>query len=223
MMWRISNRTSARLAFAVLAALTLLSLLPMAATAAPPAHWPPFAPWRRSEYALGPMVLVGTVAGLGENELEVELADWGWSRAHRWVTHQVSLQIDEDSILLSEALAPLTLADLQEGDWVLVAPRLAWGTPGVRLLYAGAPEAFADHSFRGRLVSLEGDTLVLEEGRRSDDELTVVVNEETIWLDGGRLGRPAELPEGIPLRVLGIEQEDGTVQAVLVTTGFWGL
>src|SRR5690606_33403414 len=174
------------------AALTLLSLLPAAATAAPPAHWPPFAPRRHHAYDLGPMVLVGTVDELGEDQLNVELANSGWGRAHRWVTHQVSLQVGEDAILLSENLDPLALADLQEGDWVLVAPRLAWGAPAVRLLYAGTPEAFADHTFRGRLVSQEGDTLVLEQNRRSHDELTVTVNEKTIWLDGGYLGRPNE-------------------------------
>jgi hypothetical protein len=151
----------------------------------------------------------------------VELEHRGQGR--RWIRHEITLAVDEESLLFAGDLTPLALADLQEGDAVLVAPRLAWGAPAIQLLYAGTADELADHTFRGRVESVDGDTLVLAQGRGEQEELTVIVDAATIWLDHGRQGRPDELPEGLPLRVLGTEQEDGTVQAALITAGRFGL
>jgi hypothetical protein len=201
-------------------ALVLAAGLPAAALAAPPAHWMPRG-WGRIARSMGPMVLSGAVAEVGENELVVELEHRGQGR--RWIRHEITLAVDEESLLFANDLTPLALADLQEGDVVLVAPRLAWGAPAVQLLYAGGADELADHTFRGRVESVDGDTLVLTQGRGEQEELTVIVDAETVWLDHGRQGRPDELPEGLPLRVLGTEQEDGTVQAALITAGRFGL
>jgi hypothetical protein len=185
-------------------------------------YWRPFNSWKRGIHSFRPLVLLGTVDEVGETELSLELELEGWGRGQRWLTHIITLAVDENAILLTADLAPLALSELEEGDVALVAPRFAWGAPAVQLLYAGTPEELADHSYQGRLVSVDGNTLLLEQRRREQD-LTVTVDDATIWLDGGHQGRPAELPEGLPLRVLGVEQEDASVRAVLITTSRRGL
>ena len=83
----------------------------------------------------------------------------------------------------------------------------------------GSPEDLADASYMGRLVAVDGDTLTLE---NRDGEFTVLVDENTIWYDEGKVERPAELAEDAPLRVLGIEEEneagDTVIRAVLIAS-----
>jgi hypothetical protein len=52
------------------------------------------------------------------------------------------------------------------------------------------------------------------------EELTVLVVDDTIWVDGGSMGPPDELQVGLPLQILGTKQEDnGVVVAALITSG----
>ena len=94
-----------------------------------------------------------------------------------------------------------------------------WGNLVARLLYVGDPEELADASYSGNLVAEDGDTLTVESER--EGEITVVVDDNTIWYDNGQMERPAELPEEIRLRILGIEDEneegDDIIRAVLIT------
>jgi hypothetical protein len=79
----------------------------------------------------------------------------------------------------------------------------------------------AEASYRGRVVSDEGNTITLQHGRRG--EIMVQVGEETIWYENGQVERPDELAEEITLRVLGVADEDEAgeevVRAVLITPG----
>jgi hypothetical protein len=104
---------------------------------------------------------------------------------------------------------------------VVVAPALVWGDLVARLLYVGTPEDLMDATYVGQLVEVAGNQLTLD--IRGDDDLAVVVVDNTIWYDNGPMERPAELPDDIRLRVLGVEEEnedgDDTVRAVLITPG----
>jgi hypothetical protein len=148
--------------------------------------------------------------------LELEQPDW----VGRGVSRQLTLSVDDEAVLLAADLSPLDLASLAAGDTVMVTPKMTWGTLTVQLLYAGTAEELAAHSFYGRLVSSEDDTLQIQ-ARGDEDALTVVVDDTTVWLDSGSgmspQPRPADLPEDIPLQVIGVEQEDGSVRAVVVT------
>jgi hypothetical protein len=137
----------------------------------------------------------------------------------RHVNLQLTLDVDSNSVLLNGDLGALDLATLGEGDEVVVVPRLVWGNLAARLLYAGDPEALAGASYRGELVSDDGESLTLRNGR--DGEFAVYVDETTIWYDDGQMERPVELPEEIALRVLGVtdenEEGDEIIRAVLIT------
>jgi hypothetical protein len=136
----------------------------------------------------------------------------------RFISLQVKLAVNSDSVLLDGDLGPLTLSSLKEGDEVVVMPRLVWGNLVAQLLYAGDPEELADASYRGRLVSEEGNTLTLENGR--DGEFVVQVDDATVWYDNGRMDRPAALSEGMTLRVLGTTEKndagDKVIHAVFI-------
>lgn len=214
-----------RLAAALFVVVLLAVVAPAAAVAAPSSHARfPHAPGRMLPYGHGPrapMAVAGTVVEAGDGELTLEVERHGRGRHAQQV--EVTLTVGDDALLLAPDLARLELADLEEGQAVLVAPKVSWGTPAVQVLFAGTPEELADVAYRGRLESQDGDTLQLQQHRGDDDLLTVLVDADTVWLEHGRAGRPDALPEGIPLRVLGVEQEDGTVRAVLITTGAHGL
>lgn len=164
--------------------------------------------------------LTGEVTAVEEGSVTLQLPNKHHARGMmRYVSLQVELEIISDTVLLDGDLGTLDLTTLAEGDDVVVVPRLVWGNLVAQLLYAGEPEALAEASYRGELVADEGDTLTLD--NRREGEFTVVVGEETIWYDNGRMERPAELPEEMNLRVLGVEEEneagDDVIRAVLIT------
>ncbi len=225
------GRAQRRLFGMVLLVTLLLAALPSVALAGRPRGGPVHAP-----RASAPMMLVGTVvevtpaeagetkggevsAGQAQIVLELETPEW----TRRGISRELTLAVDEDAILLAADLSTLELSALAAGDTVMVAPKHSWGAISVQLLYAGTAEELAGHSFRGRLLSGEGDTLQLQEWWGDDDGLTVVVDDATLWMEQGLQDRPRELPEGIPLRILGVKQEDGSVRAVLVAAGRAGL
>lgn len=164
--------------------------------------------------------VTGEVTEVEEGSVTIELPNKRHARGMmRHVSLQVSFDVDSNSILLDEELAPLDLSSLEVGEGIVVAPRLVWGNLVATFLYAGDPEELADATYRGELVDDEGETLTLEDGR--DGEFTVALTEETIWIDNGDMERPAELPEGMILRVLGVSEEnedgDDVIRAVVIT------
>ena len=194
-----------------------LALSPASAQAAT-SGWGPFG----GSSALPGFWVTGEVTEVGDNSVTVELPNH--EHAHgmmRFVSLQVTLEVISSTVMLDGDLAPLDLSTLAEGDELVVVPSLVWGNLVARLLYAGDPEDLADASYRGRLVSQEGDTLMLENGR--DGELTVLVDDATAWYDDGQMERPTELAEDITLRVLGVTEEnadgDDVIRAVLITPG----
>lgn len=218
----------------MLAALLIAALLPSTARAGA-SYGRPYGHPMRDARPGAPMALVGTVVEVvpaatdtskggattsTEAKLVLELEQPAW--VQRGVSRQLTLAVDDAAILLAADLAPLELASLAAGDTVMIMPKMTWGTLAVQLLYAGTAEELAAHSYHGRLVSGEGDTLQLQ-ARWDDDPLTVVVDAATIWFDHEPQARPADLPKGIPLRVLGVEQDDGSVRAVVVAAGRAGL
>ena len=203
-----------------------LALLPVPAQAATTptvgasAGWGPGRMWGHGNRVLSGFWLTGEVAEVGTESVTLKLPDH--NHAHgmlRNISVEATLAVDESTVLLDNALAPLTLDTLQAGDQVVVVPRLAWGNLTARLLYVGSPEDLADASYMGRLVAVDGDTLTLE---NRDGEFTVLVDANTIWYDEGKVERPAELAEDAPLRVLGIEEEneagDTVIRAVLIAS-----
>ncbi len=131
------------------------------------------------------------------------------------VTHETTLTLDDASILLDSDFGELNADEVAVGDAVVVIPRLVWGTPTVALLYQGDAADLTDAVYMGELTEIDGDTLTLTNAV-TEEEVTVVADSDTIWLDGGEQGRPDTLAEGLRLRVLGVE-EDGVVHAVVIT------
>jgi hypothetical protein len=204
----------------------LLALFPAPAqaatipTVAATTGWGPGRMWGHGGPMLPGFWLTGEVAEVGTESVTLKLPNH--NHAHgmmRNISVEATLAVDESTVLLDNALSPLTLATLQAGDEVVVVPRLAWGNLTARLLYVGTPEDLADASYMGRLVAMDGDTLTLE---NRDGEFTVLVDADTIWYDEGQVERPAELAEEAALRVLGVEEEneDGepVILAVLITS-----
>ena len=193
----------------------LLAFTPQAAQAASDG-WPH---WGDGS-ALPGFWLTGEVTAVEDGSVTLQLPNKQHARGMmRYVSLQVELDIISDTVMLDGDLGTLDLTTLTAGDYQIRAPRLVWGNLVAQLLYAGEPEALAEASYRGELVADEGDTLTLD--NRREGEFTVVVGEETIWYDNGRMERPAELPEEMNLRVLGVEEEneagEDVIRAVLIT------
>jgi hypothetical protein len=213
------NNQWGALLFGVLLAMMMV-FSPATAQAATDGWWPHF--MRGS--AFPGFWLTGEIVTVEEGSVTLQLPNH--HRHHgrgmmRYVSLQVMLDVDSNSVLLDEELATLDLTTLAEGDEVVVVPGLVWGNLVARLLYAGEPEELADAAYRGVLVAEEGNTLTLKNGRMG--EFTVQVDETTVWYDNGPMARPTELAEEMTLRVLGIAGEDEagdeTIHAVLITPG----
>lgn len=193
-----------------------LAFVPTVAQAADAGWWPH---WGGGS-ALPGFWITGEVTAVEEGSVTLQLPNKHHTHGMmRHISLQVELDINPDSILLNGDLSTLDPATLVEGDDVVVMPRLVWGNLVAELLFAGDPEMLAEASYRGDLVADEGATLTLENGR--DGEFTVQVGEATIWYDNGQMERPAELPEEMNLRVLGVEEEneagEEVIRAVLIT------
>lgn len=197
----------------------MLALTPTSAQAATNGWWPHF--MGGGSGFLG-FWLTGEVTEVTEDSVTLQLPNHHRTRGMmRYVSLNVTLDVDVNSVLLDGDLGSLALTTLAEGDEVVVVPRLVWGNLVARLLYAGDPKDLAEASYRGKLLIEDGDVLTLQHGR--SDTLTVQVDDETVWYDDGQMTRPAELAEDITLRVLGIETEneagDDIIRAVLITPG----
>jgi len=197
----------------------LLALAPTSAQAATSGWWPHF---MGGGSAFPGFWLTGEVTEVTDESVTLQLPNHHGKRGMmRYVSLNVTLDVDVNSVLLDGDLGPLALTTLTEGDEVVVVPRLVWGNLVARLLYAGDPKDLADSSYRGKLMVEDGDTLTLQNGR--SDTLTVQVDDETVWYDDGQMTHPAELAEDITLRVLGIEEQneagDDIIRAVLITPG----
>jgi hypothetical protein len=216
--FQIGKQQWAALVSALLLA-SVLAFLPATAYASTE-WWPNF---KGGGSALPGFWLTGEVVEVEAGSVTVQLPNHHHARGMmRYVNLQVTFDVDSRTVLLNDELGALELTTLAEGDEVVVVPGLVWGNLMARLLYAGDPEDLADAGYRGRLVEDNGDTLLLESGRNR--ELTVRVDETTIWYDNGQMERPAELPEEIGLRILGVAEEsaenddgDEVIRAVLIT------
>ena len=198
---------------------TLLAFVPVAAQASTDGWWPHFG---KGSALPGGFWLTGEVTAIEEGSVTVQLPNRDHARGFmRYVSLQVTLDVDSNSLLLDEELGALELTTLAEGDEVVVMPRLVWGNLVTRLLYVGEPQDLSEASYYGNLVADAGDTLTLE--NRREGEFTVLVDENTRWYDEGQMVRPTELPEDIALRVLGIAEEndagDEVIRAVVITPG----
>jgi hypothetical protein len=198
---------------------SLLAFIPAAAQAAT-AGWGPGHFLGGS--ALPGFWVTGEVSTIEDGSVTVQLPSHGHARGMmRYVNLQVTLSIDSGTILLDGSLGPLDLSSLQEGDELVVMPRLVWGNLVARLLYAGDPADLAEASHIGRLVEQDGDTLTLKNRRAG--EFIVLVDDATAWYDEGQMQRPVELPAEITLSVLGVaaenEEGDDVIRAVLITPG----
>ena len=198
---------------------SMMAFVPVPAQATTSGWWPHM--WGGGS-ALPGFWLTGEVTEVTESSVTLELPDR--HHAHgmmRYVSLNLTLNVDAATVLLDGDLGPLALSTLGAGDEVVVVPRLVWGKLVARLLYAGDPKDLADASYRGKLLIEDGDTLTLRNGR--DGTLTVQVDDATVWYDDGQMTRPSELPEDITLRVLGVEEKnengDEIIRAVLITPG----
>jgi hypothetical protein len=177
--------------------------------------------WGANHSTMGGFWITGVVTAVDGENITVRLPDNEDAEGiMRNISIEVTLAVSGDSILLGNDLAAVEAAALQEGAEVVIVPRLVWGNLTARMIFVGAPDDLTDHTYRGRLVSEVENTLTLDV--RREGEIQVVVDENTIWYDEGRVERPAQLPEEAPLRVLGVEQEDGSIRAVLITSGARG-
>ena len=156
----------------------------------------------------------GEVTAIDGDALTVEF-ERAEPRLGNAVTHEATVTLDDESILLDSDFAQLDADEIEVGDAVVIMPRMVWGTPAVALLYQGDAADLTDAVYMGELTGIDGDTLTLTNAM-TDEEVTVVADDDTIWLDHGEQGRPDTLPEGLRLRVLGVE-EDGVVRAVVIT------
>ena len=196
---------------------TFVAFFPMGVQAAT-TGWGPFG----GGSALPGFWVTGEVSAVEEGRVTVNLPNHkGDHGMMRFVNLQVTFEVYSSTVMLDGDLAPLDLSSVEEGDELVVMPRLVWGNLVAQLLYAGDPADLSEASYRGRLVEQEGDTLTLMNGR--EGEFTVLVDDATTWYDEGAMERPAELAEDITLRVLGVaeENEDGedVIRAVLITPG----
>ncbi len=204
----------------LLASLLAFTPTPVQAGSATAAQMVHSGRWGTSHPMIGGFWITGNVTAIEDGKVSVRLPDREHARGFmRNVSIEVTMAVSDDTILFGNDLAPIAATDLQEGDEVVIVPQMVWGNLTARMLFVGEPEDLADHTYRGRLVSEVDDTLTLD-GKRENIE--VVVDENTIWYEQGRVDRPAELPEDAPLRVLGVEQEDGTIRAVMVTSATRG-
>lgn len=219
-MYNLGHTRLYRLTVWSLTALLLTSWLafapvPAQAATSGPAHW---GRWGTDHAIMGGFWITGDVTAVDGQNVTVRLPDRGDDHGiMRNISIEVTLAVISDTLILDNDLTTIQATVLAEGDEVVIVPRLVWGNLTARLLFAGAPGELTDHLYRGRLESEADDTLTLDV--RREGEVSIVVDENTIWYDQGRVDRPTELPEDIQLRVLGAEQEDGSIRAVLITPG----
>jgi hypothetical protein len=164
--------------------------------------------------------LTGEVTKVGDGSVTVQLPNHRATHGMmRFLSLQVTLDVDSSSVLLNADLGPLEVSSLAEGDEVVVVPGMVWGNLVARMLYAGDPKDLADFTHRGQLVADNGDTLTLKNGR--EGEFTVQVSDDTVWYDNGKMERPTNLAEEITLRVLGVTEKndkgDEVIRAVVIT------
>ncbi|MBW7882816.1 MAG: hypothetical protein H3C34_09285 [Caldilineaceae bacterium] len=165
-----------------------------------------------------PLGFPATVESVDGDLLTVVIAQPAFNHrfggAGSFVKTTVTLTVPDTAILFGGDLEPIGLDALEVDDAVYIVPQLYWGNLQVRILVAGDAERLSASVFAGRLVKEEGNTLTLTNVRQA--EFTVTVADNTIWYDGGDAGRPESLREGLPLRILGAQSDDGSVHAVLI-------
>lgn len=152
-----------------------------------------------------PLWITAEVDEVKENSVKLLLEGRGHDQAMlRQMEWYLTLVVDEDSILLDGDFNPVAIDALEVGTPVVFVPRLVWGTLGVRLLYTGSPEALSDATYIGRATMVDENTLELQRWGR---DVTVVVDDATIWYDDGKRGRPDELYEDTLVRLIGVEED----------------
>jgi hypothetical protein len=164
--------------------------------------------------------VTGQVTKVSDNNVTIQLPNHRATHGMmRFLSLQLTLDVDASSVLLDADLKPLTLSSLAEGDEVVVVPGMVWGNLVARMLYKGDPKDLADSTYRGELVADNGSTLTIKNGR--DGEITVQVSDQTVWYDNGKMDRPTNMADGITLRVLGDETKDAkgnkVINAVVIT------
>jgi hypothetical protein len=195
-----------------------MAFSPATAQAATAAWFPHLPLWGNSVFP--GFWVTGQVTKVSDNNVTVQLPNHRATHGMmRFLSLQLTLDVDASSVLLDADLKPLTLSSLAEGDEVVVVPGMVWGNLVARMLYKGDPKDLADSTYRGELVADNGSTLTIKNGR--DGEITVQVSDQTIWYDNGKMDRPTNMADGITLRVLGDETKDAkgnkVINAVVIT------
>jgi len=195
-----------------------MAFAPSTAQAATTGWFPQMPLWGNSVFP--GFSVTGQVTKVGDNNVTIQLPNHRATRGMmRFLSLQLTMNVDDSSVLLNADLKPLTLSSLAEGDEVVVVPGMVWGNLVARMLYQGDPKDLADSTHRGELVADNGSTLTLKNGR--DGEFTVQVSDQTVWYDNGKMDRPTTLADGITLRVLGDEAKDAkgnkVINAVVIT------
>jgi len=195
-----------------------LAFAPSAAQAATVGWFPHLPMWGNSVFP--GFWVTGQVTKVSDNTVTVQLPNHRATQGMmRFLSLQLTMDVDKSSVLLDGDLKPLTLSSLAEGDEVVVVPGMVWGNLVARMLYQGNPKDLADSTYSGELAADNGSTLTLKNGR--DDQVTVQVSDQTIWYDNGKMDRPTNLADGITLRVLGNESKDDkgnkVINAVVIT------
>lgn len=186
-----------------------------------------FGAGRMGRGSFGPMgqllPLTGTISDVTSSQLDLNLSlpnrKVGARAMRPAMSKDVTLGLDDTTLVFNSDLSKAAAVDLSTGMTVTVVPRMEWGSSVAQLVFAGSPKELAQHFYRGRLTSVDGDTLQLQAMRQQ--AITVTVSSDTVWYDAGRMGRPDNLPVGLALQVLGTENADGQVQAVLITPVGW--
>jgi hypothetical protein len=123
-----------------------------------------------------------------------------------------------DTVIFDHDLMTVTATALVTDTIVSAAPIPIWGQMQAQWIFVGTLDELSDYSYRGNLLEATEDSLRL--AAPWGDEVTIQVNADTVWVDGGQFGRPAVLPNNVALQILGKEAEDGTITAYLVTGGY---
>lgn len=203
----------------VLAAVLLIAAIALAEFMVNPA----LAESRHGRWPGGPHVyptaiVTGAITEVGDGSLTVQ-PESPWAKG-RWPVQPppTAMTFVSDTVVFDHDLVTVTASALVTDTIISAAPIPIWGQMQAQWIFLGTLDELSDYSYRGNLLEATEDSLRI--AAPWGDELTIQVNADTVWVDGGQFGRPAVLPTNVALQILGKEAEDGTITAVLVTGGY---
>lgn len=163
-------------------------------------------------------IVTGMITEVGDGSVTVQ-PEASWVKG-RWPVQlpPTAMTFISDTVVFDHDLVKVASSALVTDTTISAAPIPIWGQLQAQWIFLGTLDELSDYSYRGNLLEATGDSLRL--AAPWGDEITIQVNADTVWVDGGQFGRPANLPTNVALQILGKEAEDGTITAVLVTGGY---